>query len=224
MAVVSVPNNTEQRTRRGEARRADVLDAELFVLYEEKPCRVEDIPMHELVRRFDNIDRRRPARPRDHALGERPPLGSRPGQSRDRLGAAPHAVRSARVPVEPRDERAVALASASASPTSPATSTPSSRRSRCHKSQLTKLDLESSRDSRARWAGSAATSTPSATRCCASGSEHSASLPACAGAHAVVERAHAVGALLQRVWSCVSAARRLQRVPPSRCQPARTSC
>src|SRR6185295_2138029 len=34
---------------------AKVIDAELFVIYEDKPCRVEDIPMHELVRRFDNI-------------------------------------------------------------------------------------------------------------------------------------------------------------------------
>jgi LmbE family N-acetylglucosaminyl deacetylase len=32
-----------------------VIDAELVVLYEERPCRVEDIPMHELVRRFDHV-------------------------------------------------------------------------------------------------------------------------------------------------------------------------
>jgi LmbE family N-acetylglucosaminyl deacetylase len=54
LAIVSIPSNTEQRRREAYAG-ADVLDAELFILYEEKPCRVEDIPMHELVRRFDNI-------------------------------------------------------------------------------------------------------------------------------------------------------------------------
>jgi len=54
LAVVSIPSNSEQRKREAQAG-ADVLDAELFILYEDKPCRVEDIPMHELVRRFDNI-------------------------------------------------------------------------------------------------------------------------------------------------------------------------
>jgi LmbE family N-acetylglucosaminyl deacetylase len=54
MAIVSIPNHNEQR--RAEARAAaDVIDADLFVLYEDKPCRVEDIAMHELVRRFDQI-------------------------------------------------------------------------------------------------------------------------------------------------------------------------
>lgn len=54
MAVVSIPGQTEQR--RAEARAgADVIDADLYILFDEKPCRVEDIPMHELVRRFDNI-------------------------------------------------------------------------------------------------------------------------------------------------------------------------
>jgi LmbE family N-acetylglucosaminyl deacetylase len=54
MAVISIPNRTDER--RGEARRgAEILDADLFVLYEERPCRVEDIPMHELVRRMDQI-------------------------------------------------------------------------------------------------------------------------------------------------------------------------
>lgn len=54
LAIVSIPGNTA--TRRAEAAAsADVLDADLFVLYDEKPCRVEDIAMHELVRRFDNI-------------------------------------------------------------------------------------------------------------------------------------------------------------------------
>ncbi|MFN0246560.1 MAG: PIG-L deacetylase family protein [Kofleriaceae bacterium] len=54
MAIVSIPSNAEQRRREAYAG-ADILDAELFILYEDKPCRVEDIPMHELVRRFDNI-------------------------------------------------------------------------------------------------------------------------------------------------------------------------
>ena len=54
IAIVSIPGNTE--IRRAEATAgADALDADLFVLYDEKPCRVEDIAMHELVRRFDNI-------------------------------------------------------------------------------------------------------------------------------------------------------------------------
>ncbi len=54
MAVVSIPNNAEQRKEEAFAG-ADVLDSDLFILYEDRPCRVEDIPMHELVRRFDNI-------------------------------------------------------------------------------------------------------------------------------------------------------------------------
>ncbi len=54
MAVVSIPGDTERR--RTEARAgADVLGAELRILFDEKPCRVEDIPMHELVRRFDQV-------------------------------------------------------------------------------------------------------------------------------------------------------------------------
>jgi len=54
MAVVSIPNHAEQRKAEAFAG-ADVLGAELFILYEERQCRVEDIPMHELVRRFDTI-------------------------------------------------------------------------------------------------------------------------------------------------------------------------
>jgi LmbE family N-acetylglucosaminyl deacetylase len=54
MAVVSIPNQTE--ARRLEARAgADVIDADLRILFDEKPCRVEDIPMHELVRRMDQV-------------------------------------------------------------------------------------------------------------------------------------------------------------------------
>jgi len=54
MAVVSVPSNATVRKAEAQAG-ADVIGADLFILYEEKPCRVEDIAMHELVRRFDNI-------------------------------------------------------------------------------------------------------------------------------------------------------------------------
>jgi LmbE family N-acetylglucosaminyl deacetylase len=54
MAVVSIPNNTEQRRKEARAG-ADIIDADIFILFDEKPCRVEDIPMHELVRRFDQV-------------------------------------------------------------------------------------------------------------------------------------------------------------------------
>ncbi|MEJ7602390.1 MAG: PIG-L deacetylase family protein [Kofleriaceae bacterium] len=54
MGVVSIPNNND--VRRAEARAgAEVIEADLFILFDEKPCRVEDIPMHELVRRFDQL-------------------------------------------------------------------------------------------------------------------------------------------------------------------------
>ena len=54
MAVVSIPNNTEQRRKEANAG-ADVIDADLRILFDEKPQRVEDIPMHELVRRRDQV-------------------------------------------------------------------------------------------------------------------------------------------------------------------------
>jgi LmbE family N-acetylglucosaminyl deacetylase len=54
MAIVSIPNRAEQRRAEATAGAA-VIGAELFVLYDDKPARVEDIPMHELVRRFDQI-------------------------------------------------------------------------------------------------------------------------------------------------------------------------
>ena len=54
MAIVSIPGMTEQRKTEAIAA-ANVIDANLFVIYEDKPCRVEDIAMHELVRRFDQI-------------------------------------------------------------------------------------------------------------------------------------------------------------------------
>jgi len=54
MAVVSIPGQVEQRRAEAHAG-ADVIDADLFILFDEKPCRVEDIPMHELVRRMDML-------------------------------------------------------------------------------------------------------------------------------------------------------------------------
>ena len=53
IAIVSVPSQPDQRC--AEARNAAVvIDAELMILHD-APCRVEDIPMHELVRRFDHV-------------------------------------------------------------------------------------------------------------------------------------------------------------------------
>jgi LmbE family N-acetylglucosaminyl deacetylase len=54
LVIVSIPNHTEQRRAEAQAA-ADVIDANVFVLYEDRPCRVEDIPMHELVRRMDSV-------------------------------------------------------------------------------------------------------------------------------------------------------------------------
>lgn len=54
LAICSIPSNTAARRVEAQAA-ADVLDADLFVLNEDKPCRVEDIAMHELVRRMDQI-------------------------------------------------------------------------------------------------------------------------------------------------------------------------
>jgi N-acetylglucosamine malate deacetylase 1 len=54
MAVISIPNNVEQRRKEANAG-ADVIDADLRILFDEKPQRVEDIPMHELVRRMDQV-------------------------------------------------------------------------------------------------------------------------------------------------------------------------
>jgi LmbE family N-acetylglucosaminyl deacetylase len=54
MAVVAIPGDADRR--RGEAQAgAHVLGAELCVVYDVRPCRVEDIPMHELVRRMDQL-------------------------------------------------------------------------------------------------------------------------------------------------------------------------
>jgi LmbE family N-acetylglucosaminyl deacetylase len=54
MAVVSVPNNAEVRKREAQAGAA-AIGATLRFLYDDKPSRVEDIPMHELVRRMDQL-------------------------------------------------------------------------------------------------------------------------------------------------------------------------
>lgn len=54
MAIVAVPNQFE--VRRAEARAgADAIGADLMFLFDEKPVRVEDVPMYELVRRFDQL-------------------------------------------------------------------------------------------------------------------------------------------------------------------------
>ena len=54
MAVVSVPNRLDERM--AEAREgARTIGAELCVLYPDRQCRVEDIPMYELVARFDTL-------------------------------------------------------------------------------------------------------------------------------------------------------------------------
>ena len=54
LAIVSIPNNIEQRRAEAIAA-ADLIDAKVVFIYDEKPSRVEDIPMHELVRRFDQV-------------------------------------------------------------------------------------------------------------------------------------------------------------------------
>lgn len=54
MAVVAIPNQFQTRLAEAKAG-AEVVGADLMVLFEEKECRVEDVPMHELVRRFDQL-------------------------------------------------------------------------------------------------------------------------------------------------------------------------
>ena len=54
IAITTIPNEFE--TRYAEARAAaDIIGAELIVLFSDKPTRVEDVPMHELVRRYDQL-------------------------------------------------------------------------------------------------------------------------------------------------------------------------
>jgi LmbE family N-acetylglucosaminyl deacetylase len=52
--VVSVPSQTESRLAEA-AEGARTLGAQLAVLYASEPCRVEDVPMHRLVARFDGL-------------------------------------------------------------------------------------------------------------------------------------------------------------------------
>lgn len=55
LAVVSVPAEGAQRAAEARAGAA-ILGAEaIYILYEDGQCRVEDVPMHELVRRFDQL-------------------------------------------------------------------------------------------------------------------------------------------------------------------------
>ena len=54
LAVVSVPTLAQQRVAEAKAG-ARILGGELFVVCEERECRVEDIAMHELVRRLDRL-------------------------------------------------------------------------------------------------------------------------------------------------------------------------
>ena len=54
MCIVSVPNNMEVRKKEA-ANGAAAIGAQLRFLYEDKQSRVEDISMHELVRRMDQL-------------------------------------------------------------------------------------------------------------------------------------------------------------------------
>jgi LmbE family N-acetylglucosaminyl deacetylase len=54
MAVVSVPNSREERIAEA-TEGARILGAQAVVLYEGETCRVEDVPMHKLVARFDAL-------------------------------------------------------------------------------------------------------------------------------------------------------------------------
>ncbi len=55
MACVSVPNRSEERLAEAQEGARILGAARSFVLFEERTCRVEDIAMHELVRRFDQL-------------------------------------------------------------------------------------------------------------------------------------------------------------------------
>ncbi len=54
MGIVSIPYDYERRRAEAEAG-AKVIGGKLRFIYDEKPSRVEDIPMHELVRRMDQL-------------------------------------------------------------------------------------------------------------------------------------------------------------------------
>jgi LmbE family N-acetylglucosaminyl deacetylase len=60
MAIVSIPNHFEERYAEARAG-ARVLGGDIVLLVEDRECRVEDVPMHELVARFDGmVSRTRP--------------------------------------------------------------------------------------------------------------------------------------------------------------------
>jgi len=54
MAIISIPNHFEERYTEARAG-ARILGGELVVLVEDRECRVEEVPMHELVARFDGL-------------------------------------------------------------------------------------------------------------------------------------------------------------------------
>jgi LmbE family N-acetylglucosaminyl deacetylase len=54
MVVCTIPDKVDKR-RAEAAAGADRIDAELMILFDDKPCRVEDVQMYELVRRFDQL-------------------------------------------------------------------------------------------------------------------------------------------------------------------------
>jgi LmbE family N-acetylglucosaminyl deacetylase len=55
MAIVSVPAQSAERAAEARAGAAIIGAQDCFILYEESQSRVEDVPMHELVRRFDQL-------------------------------------------------------------------------------------------------------------------------------------------------------------------------
>lgn len=54
MAVVSVPNRSSVRIAEAQ-RAAATIGGDLLVINGDRECRVEDVPMYELVRRFDQL-------------------------------------------------------------------------------------------------------------------------------------------------------------------------
>jgi N-acetylglucosamine malate deacetylase 1 len=54
MAIISIPNRFEERY--AEAREgARVIGGDVVLLVDDRECRVEDVPMHDLVKRFDSM-------------------------------------------------------------------------------------------------------------------------------------------------------------------------
>jgi LmbE family N-acetylglucosaminyl deacetylase len=144
MAVVTIP--TDFARRRDEAHAAtEVIDAELRIVFEEEPCRVEDVAMHELVRRLDQLVG--DTRPDlvithsahdlhwDHGLVHRATLSSLRRASCDLLAylSSPELNAQARSHGECFADITRTIETKLAA-------------IRCHTSQLTKLDVESSRD------------------------------------------------------------------------------